>query len=562
MPKAISYIRFSTGRQSLGSSHERQRQAVTRWLEKHPDYTLYDKPYDDLGRSGYSGDHVDNAFGRLLAAIEDGTIPKGSTILIEQIDRVGRMEPFEMFPLLSRIVNAGVDLVTLDDGITYNRQSVNNNHLFLLVAKVQAAWGYSKTLSERTKASYAIRREKAKNGEPIKRFAVAWLTTDGKLKSHLVPYVKQVFDLYISGVGKNTIANRLRASGMPELASISSPTIDAWLQNKTAIGFWNDIPGVYKPVVTPEVFMQAQKRRQEVKTQSRSRTSKNFLVGMVKCGVCNANYIIHNKEGKPNNMRCLTRHRLKDAGCTNSETIPYQVVHFIYLSSAPSWIDKAMKVIQLTDNEKRKLYLVTEREELTASILRMAKLLARTDSPELESEFDLANERRASIDIELSVLDRKADNGVESKSTSIFVGYEATLEHDRLAFHDPIQLSALLKQAGYSITVQPGRKLYVAESNVPWVYTGVARKGNTTLGYRIQDGEMEYTISNVIPEAVDVQAYKNNPDGEMQHVADRSYKHVKSPTLLNPTGLRNTNVMTIEKFESANAAMQRLTSGV
>ncbi|MCY1445769.1 hypothetical protein D9M71_622980 [compost metagenome] len=183
-------------------------------------------------------------------------------------------------------------------------------------------------------------------------------------------------------------------------------------------------------------------------------------------------------------------------------------------------------------------------------------------SDELESQYKLATERRTAIDNELDILNRKADDGIESKSTSIFEDYESTLEHDRLAIHDPVQLSALLKQAGYSITLQPGRKLYLAESNVPWVYTGVARKGNATLGYRIQDGELEYTISPAIPEVVDVRLNDNKRDGELTHMMERSYKHVKSPTPLNPTGKRNTKGMTVEKFESADAAMQHLMSGV
>ena len=528
MPKAISYIRFSTGRQSTGSSHERQQQAVTRWLIANSEYTPSDLSFADLGKSGFHGDHIKEGGGwtKLLIAVEAGHIQSGDVVLVEAMDRTGRLPPLDMIDIIKPVLKAGVAIITLDDGNKFDEESLNGPQIYLLVAKIQAAHGYSKTLSERTKASYDIRRERAKRGEPIKRFAVAWLTTDGKLNKHLVPYVQQVFDLYISGVGKNAIANRLRESDLPELALISAPTIDAWLQNKAAIGYWNDIPGVYTPVVTPEVFMQAQKRRQEMKTKRPSRTSKNFLVGLIKCGVCGANYIIHNKDGKPNNMRCITHHRLKTAGCTNAETIPYQIVHYIYLQSAPAWIDRAMKVIQLTDNEKRKLTLTTEREEVTASIQRLAKLLAKTDSVELEAEFDLANERRESIDVELNILDRTNDDGAESEFKSLTVGYEATLEHDRLAFDDPIQLSALLKQAGYSITVQPGKKLYLPDNDDPWVYDGVARKRNTTLGYRIHTSEMRFTISKDIPEMPDVRVYDKNPNGEMKHLVNRSYRHL------------------------------------
>lgn len=576
MRSAIPYIRFSSARQTTGSSAERQQQMVTQWLTEHPEYTLSDLTYKDFGKSGYHGEHVKDGggFAKLLAAVEAGDIKAGDVVLVEAIDRTGRLHPLDMLnKVITPILAAGVSIITLDDKVTYTHESAASGHLFLLVAKIQAAYGYSKQLSERTKASYAIRLEQAKEGNKVKRNTPVWLHSDGRLNDDVAPYIKQAFELYVSGVGKTAIANRLRASGVPELVKCSGPTVEAWLRNQAAIGNWEygkddtDKPsqiilGVYPPVISNELFLQAQHRKSAVATKPRERTSKNFLVGIVKCGVCGANLIIHNKDGKPNNMRCLTHHRLKDAGCTNKETIPYQVVHFVYLQTAPAWIDKAMKVTQLTDNEKRKLTLTTERNEVTASIQRLARLLAKSDSIELEAEYHTATERRTLIDSELRILERTDNDGAESKSTSIFEGYKGTLSFDRLAFHDSVQLSALLKQAGYSITIQPGRKLYLPEDNEPWIYIGVARKGNTTLGYRIQDGEMECTISNVIPETVDVQAYENKPDGELTHMMVRSYKHVKSPMLINQTGVRNAKGMTIENFESADAAMQHLMSGV
>ncbi|MFC9008276.1 recombinase family protein [Streptomyces microflavus] len=576
MPSAIPYIRFSSARQTTGSSAERQQQMVTQWLTEHPEYTLSDLTYKDFGKSGYHGEHVKDGggFAKLLAAVEAGNIKAGDVVLVEAIDRTGRLHPLEMLnKVITPILAAGVSIITLDDKVTYTHESAANGHLFLLVAKIQAAYGYSKQLSERTKASYSIRLEQAKEGMKVKRNTPIWLHSDGRLNDDVAPFIKQAFELYVSGVGKTAIANRLRASGVPELATCSGPTVEAWLRNQAAIGNWEygkddpDKPsqvirGVYPPVISNELFLQAQQRKIAVATKPRERTSKNFLVGIVKCGVCGANLIIHNKEGKPNNMRCLTHHRLKDAGCTNKETIPYQVVHFIYLETAPSWVDRAMKVVQLSVNDKRKLYLAGEREEVTKTIERLVRLSAMGDSVELESQYKLATDRRAVIDNELDVLNRREDDGFASKSTSILENYASTLDHDRLAFHDPIQLSALLKQAGYSITVQPGRKLYLPDNNDPWIYTGVARRGNATLGYRIQDGEMEYTISPVIPKAVDASVYNNSSDGELQHIFDRSYKHIKSAISLDQTRVRNTKAITVEKFESADAAMQHLMSGV
>lgn len=109
---AVSYIRFSSGAQAKGDSERRQSEMLARWLEQHKDYELLDTKFKDLGRSGWSGEHLEHGFGQLLAAIDAEVIPAGSMVLVEAIDRVGRLAPMEMLPLISRIVNAGVSTST------------------------------------------------------------------------------------------------------------------------------------------------------------------------------------------------------------------------------------------------------------------------------------------------------------------------------------------------------------------------------------------------------------------------------------------------------------------
>ncbi|MEW5547086.1 recombinase family protein [Pseudomonas soli] len=529
-PCAIPYIRFSSARQTGGSSTERQQQMVIQWLNAHPEYTLSDLTFADLGKSGYHGEHLhdESGFAKLLAAVEAGVIKAGDVVLVEAIDRAGRLSPMRMLrEVISPIIEAGVSIVTLDDNVTYNSASVEGGHLFLLVAKIQAAHGYSKQLSERTKASYAIRREQAKATGSVKRHTPVWLTSDGEVIEHVAVHVRQAFELYVSGVGKTAIANRLRASGVAELSKCSGPTVEGWLRNQATIGNWEygkeaviaaekrnrelkegstpePIPeitvirGVYQPVVSDELYMLAQQRKKAVATKPRERTSKHFLVGLVKCGVCGGNYIIHHKDGQTNNMRCGTHHRLKAAGCTLAETIPYQVVVHVYRLTANMSIGKALQTIRLSANDKRKLELTSEREEVTASSARLAKVLAKIDSPEIEAELDSANARRKAIDEELSILDRVVEQ--PARKQSFHVMHDSAVEHDRMFKDDPLQLSALLRQAGYSITVQPERKLFVAGDDVPIIYVGTVRKGNQTLGYRISEGGHEFVISPIIPE--------------------------------------------------------------
>lgn len=536
MPAAISYIRFSSDRQKHGTSTERQRQMVTKWLKDHPDYTLSDLTYEDLGRSGYHGEHLDaGRFGQLLEAVEAGDIKAGDVVLVEAIDRTGRLSPMRMLrEVISPIIEAGVSIITLDDGVTYNSTSVDGGHLFLLVAKIQAAHNYSKQLSERTKASYAIRREQAKATGKVKRNTPIWLNSDGEPNEIVVPYIKQVFELYVSGVGKNAIANRLRASGVKELATCSGPTVESWLRNQAVIGNWEygkDDPnktteiirGVYPRVVSDELFLLAQQRKKEAATKPRERTSKHFLVGLVKCAICNSNYIIHHKNGKPNNMRCGTHHRLKSAGCSNAETIPYQVVHSLFVSTAHLYVGKALQTIQLTENDKRKLALTTERDKVTSAIERLVKLVRDIDeSPELVAELKSETQRRKSIDEELSILDRSNNTERRVDVSQFESQYKSAVEHDRMLRDDPIQLSALLRQAGYAITVHTEHKLFVSDDIEPWVYIGVKRKGNQTLGYRIKSGKEEWLISPTIPQPPVITDQSDQLGDHLKYIFQRS----------------------------------------
>lgn len=546
MPAAISYIRFSSDRQKHGTSTERQRQMVKDWLLAHPEYTPSNLTYEDVAKSAYKGKHLEaGRFGQLLEAIEAGLIKAGDVVLCEAIDRVGRMDTSKMLgKIILPITEAGVSIITLDDGHKYDSQSINTPAVHLLMAKIQAAHGYSQALSDRTKANYAIRVKNAKETGKVKRNTPIWLHSNGEPNEIVAPYIKQVFELYVSGVGKTAIANRLRASGVPELATCSGPTVESWLRNQAAIGNWEygkddpDKPsevirGVYPPVVSDELFLQAQLRKRAVATKPRERTSKHFLVGLVKCGVCGANYIIHNKDAKPNNMRCGTHHRLKSAGCVNGETIPYQVVCKLYMSTAHSFIGKALDAIQLTENDKRKLALNADRDKLSVVIATLTDKVEDFDMPELWEKLRAANDQRKKIDEELSILDRPTGADQSRKQTADII-YNSAVEHDRMFRDDPIQLSALLRQAGYAITVHTGHRLFVSGDAVPLIYVGTARKGNKTLGYRVFENGHEFVISPEIPEVPNVQRLNDMPTADKSsYLANRSSKVVSMSLAVN-----------------------------
>ncbi|MAX91105.1 MAG: recombinase [Pseudomonas sp.] len=515
MPKAIGYIRFSSPKQVSSNSKQRQGEMIARWLEAHPDYSLSDLTFEDLGRSGFHGQHAAEGGGwaKLLAAVEAGAIKPGDAVLVEALDRTGRLETVDALHFLNPILRADVSVITLDDGNVYSRESLNGPQIYLLVAKIQAAHGYSKLLSERTKLSYQARKQKARLGEGVKRLGPVWLTTDGKLREDIAPYIVQAFELYVSGVGKISIANRLRASGVEAFKTCSGPTVEGWLRNKTAIGFWDEIPNVYPPVVSRELFLQAQKRQREATTGPRTKTTKHLLVGLVKCGVCGGNYIMQSKGGEPHSMRCLTRQRLKDNGCTNTKTIPRNVLEYVRLQTSHIALAEAMQRQQLTVADKRRLELEAEIDSISLRVQKIVALLDDLDDmAELSDKLKNLKAQRKALQDELLLLERTDEQTMP--------GWESAYTETEIAEDDPVRLNAMLKSVGYTITVYQDGLIKASNDVFPFFYLGPKRKQNEVLGYRVTwSGEERLVIPQVLSEIYDlIPKIKLHPKSELERL--------------------------------------------
>jgi len=483
MKQAISYVRFSSFRQHGGSSVERQTAMIAEWLTRNPEYLLSGLKFEDLAKSGYHGDHIKagGGFGKLLGAVEAGAIKEGDVVLVEAIDRTGRMDTVDMLDLLTPILKAGVSIVTLDDGNTYNRASVNGSHIYMLMAKIQAANQYSEALSRRVTASYRIREEKAKAGEQVKRWTPAWLTVEGKVIDRIAKHVKTAFDLYAAGVGKATISVRMRETGEPELAKCSSPTIEGWLRNRTVLGYWNDIPNAYPAIIEPDLFFRAQQRGKEAKTTRPVKTAKHLLVGLVKCGRCGGNYIMQNKDGRPHSMRCLNRQRLKDRGCDNTRTIPKPVLDYIRVATTMRAIETAFQRQQLTVSQKRILAIQSELEAVKQKITDLATAIQTVGAiPEIISQLKARQAEREALEAELLIQERTESPIDRSAVVRI---------EDDLLDNDPVKLNALLKGVDYKITVHADGLMIVnaPDEIYPWLYGGSDRTTKKYLLHHLGD---------------------------------------------------------------------------
>ncbi|WP_448144695.1 recombinase family protein [Pseudomonas silesiensis] len=529
--QAISYTRYSSSRQHYGSSIERQDAMIAEWLTKHSDeYERSTLRFKDLAKSGYHGEHIEQGggFGELLFAVKHGAIKAGDVVLVEAIDRTGRLETFDMIiDIIGPILKAGVSIITLDDGIEYTKASVGGNQIYLLIAKIQAAHSYSETLSRRVAASYTKRRTKAKNeGVTPKRMTPVWLNSDGSVREDVAPWVKLAFELYVAGMGKATIAKRMRESGVKRLAKSSGPGVEGWLRNKAAIGKWETlagtpdhqtIDGVYPVIIEPSLFYKAQTHAEKMKTTRPVKTAKHFLVGLVRCGSCGKNYIVQNRDGVPHSMRCRIRQQNRD--CENSHIVPKPVMDTIYRYTSARAADEALAQQQMGVNEKEIVIQEAKLLELNRQFENLAKTIKELGpEPEFLEAYKRAREEREAAENALVILRATATTPSNS-----FVKYWQEkgkvwdLERD-----DPQLLASMLRTVDYSITINADGRITSSHSDSVFKYLGVDRKEDK---YKLMSGEKLILVPKIdYPERE-----PDEPDEPAESVwTDDDYENLRS----------------------------------
>src|SRR3954470_6862056 len=164
-PKAYSYVRFSTPEQREGDSQRRQIARAEDYARRQGLEIDRKLRLEDLGVSAFRGknaragirkDGKKPALAAFLEAVEAGNVEKGSTLLVESLDRISRQHPEFALDTLKRIVFAGVTVVTLSDGQVYTEERWRKDMMGWLVSALVfiRAHEESKIKAERVKAAW------------------------------------------------------------------------------------------------------------------------------------------------------------------------------------------------------------------------------------------------------------------------------------------------------------------------------------------------------------------------------------------------------------------------
>lgn len=348
---AYSYVRFSTVKQELGDSLRRQVEACETYCREH-NLELHPVSYRDLGVSAFKRKNLEKgALAAFIDAVKTGKVAKGSYLVIEQFDRMSRAQTSTALQLLLNLINAGIKVVTLDDKMVWDSDSINGTHgtgnLVMAIVYMSRANNESQAKADRLSSIWANKKKEAALGT-ARRIVTSecprWLAPNDDKTGFIVledrvESIKKVFDMRINGHGVTAIVSKANEEQWPcpgkppvrksgeSLEDYNLRTRDGrviWhtsnvgriLHNRALLGeyqpFINDpeddnkripsgdpIQGYYPAVLDEVTFLRAQaKANRDGRFPGRRDASlKNWLQGLLRC-TCGHSFVRKNKDSK------------------------------------------------------------------------------------------------------------------------------------------------------------------------------------------------------------------------------------------------------------------------
>lgn len=313
MPKAYSYIRFSSAKQEAGDSLARQVRLSEDYAAKHGLELDTELNLRDLGISAFDRSNLKKgALGHFLRLVEEKRIPVGAYLLVESLDRLSRDKVMDALSIFIDILRAGIIVVTLSDNQIYSYEKANDNWVSLILSIVimSRANEESAMKSQRLRSAWDAKRRNIANKRLTARGPYWLKPTEGDTGFEFIPerveVVKRIFQMSLDGVGSATIVKTLNTEGVPVFSEkangwqssyvqkiLQSPAVygelQLQLQRDGEVIQHDAIPDYYPAIMTKEEWLFAASVRAGRRTRggvTKGANLSNLFSGLLRCGYC------------------------------------------------------------------------------------------------------------------------------------------------------------------------------------------------------------------------------------------------------------------------------------
>lgn len=499
--KVYSYVRFSSPEQRKGDSMRRQLKLAEDWA-KDNGLILDDRlRFQDLGLSGYSGaNRTRGELNAFLELIKSGSIATGSILLVENLDRLSREQIIDALELFLSIIRAGVKIVTLADRMEYDRDSINENMMQLMMSLVILSRGHEESLtkSKRIKAAWANKRS-AIDKKKLTGRCPAWLKlSEDKTKFDISPeradVIKRIFEMKLSGIGVHSIVKILNkeANWLPPRSSNGwrESYVQKILRMRAVIGEFqpkvtakdskngytktipegDTIPNYFPQVISDDLFYSVQAQlQQNQKKGGRNGAISNLFGHIAKCGYCGSSMQFINKGPSPKGGTYLLCDKARvGAGCVRY-LVRYPEFEDLMLDwckglNAQSILPDPAKIdLEFNELKKQLEGIRGKLVEITEKIDNLTNTIATTKDSRVrerienlmsvcldEQERMIAEEKKIALRMDKLIRQNEATNDqlLEIKAA-------IKPDFDQNYLENRIKLRSLLRQLIETITIYP-----------------------------------------------------------------------------------------------------------
>ncbi len=453
--EAVSYARWSSGRQTVGSSLERQTQRAREYCVR-TGMTLLSSIVDQ-GVSAFTGSNLNAGLGRFIDGIRSGAVSSNVVLLIENLDRFSRMNPMDVLPTFTSALDTGLTIVTLHDERVHTRDLYRENVFQLMqsLMSMQLAHEESKKKSDRGKGAWAARVEKLKRGErvPISKVPF-WIDQSTQGFNARVDDAHLIFQLAKDGNGASVITRTLNERGIPSSqgGTWGKSMVQDVLKSKAAYGAYEvkdyEQRDYFPPIIDEDTWMAIAARAASQRRNPQAAKTANLFPRLLYCAECGApmNVTTTSAQGK----------RYKYASCSMRTTARNNC-------TAPNWpydkferrfVDKVAELIgdtrrQPTDTPERTeaaslqsqlealltqqqnaidLSIATEQEQVRTQFLRRAEALGR----------EIASIQRRLADITALAAEKRTADGQTERVLSALKEARIMRRNDRVGLQSII----------------------------------------------------------------------------------------------------------------------------
>ncbi|MBW6421600.1 recombinase family protein [Rhizobium sp. XQZ8] len=426
---AYSYIRMSTAKQLEGNSLARQMDLSVKFVRKHGLVLDESLNLTDIGKSGFSGANLtEGALGRFLELVRTGRIAHGSILLVESLDRLSRQHPLDAQVILVSILNAGIDVVTIEDEQHYSSRGLRDDwtKLILILAKQARAHEESQRKSDLAHDALAKRRADALEGKGKFSHIVPGWIGQTKRSRHEIDYelndhadtIRLIFELSKSGMGQMAIAKEVNRRGLKPMRASSNgwhqtvvgdvldnhATYGVFVPRKRVNGKYEQyadaIPDYYPAVIDKETFLAAQRNRQRKVNRGRKGDRfTNLFNGLTTCIHCGGSMTI-NYKGPKNGGKAYLRcyNNLRGNNCTvGKKVFMYEALEAVALDT--------IREFGISDYAGN-FDIDPKMKELDEVILSSRAMLAEIEAKEINLVSQLAMVSAASAQVLHKALDQ------------------------------------------------------------------------------------------------------------------------------------------------------------